>query len=169
MNSETNSAVKLFPAWKELYEQAKSWEYGSFHSHEEIMEILEHHGPRTIRYYGALRRAGRELEESNQKCLVNVTDKGYRVIQPREHVKEGSRRVGQAHRRMKRAFAVVKNTDTAQLNNLERRLHTDTLARTGTALALTADTQRSVRRLAAGLPAVQRDIPRRALPAPGKE
>ena len=162
MNSEPNSAI-LFPVWKELYEQAKAWEYGSFHSHKEILAILRRRGPCDMKYYAAVKRAARDLRRVNLKQLVNVSSKGYRVIEAKEHDVESAKVVILGAKRIKAGHEIAQFTDCSRLTPEQGRRHADHLARIGQFTALAAASAIQIRRGAAGLP-INRDVPK-SLPA----
>jgi len=71
--------TKLFPVWKELVKVANTWEYGTFHPHEEIAEILGCE-IKTSRYYGNIQKAKKALIEY-RKLLETHIDKGYFVTE----------------------------------------------------------------------------------------
>jgi hypothetical protein len=78
-NDATNGRSKLFPVWKELVRIADTWEYGSFHSHEEIALILDVE-QKTTKYYGYVQRAREELI-TRRKLLETYINQGYLVVE----------------------------------------------------------------------------------------
>ncbi len=71
--------TRFFPVWKELVQVASEWEYATFHSHEEIAEILDV-PPQTAKYYGYVNKARRWLIETG-KLLETCTNRGYFVTE----------------------------------------------------------------------------------------
>lgn len=71
--------TRLFPVWKELVEVANSWEYGTFHSHEEIADILGVDA-QSQKYYGYIQKAREKLIERG-KLLETHVSKGYFVTE----------------------------------------------------------------------------------------
>src|SRR5271157_160315 len=74
-----NDRTKLFPVWKELVKVADTWEYGTFHSHDEIAEIIGVDA-QTPKYYGVVNKAKSALIE-RRKLLETHIDKGYFVTE----------------------------------------------------------------------------------------
>lgn len=74
-----NDSAKLFPVWKELVKVIDTWEYGTFHPHEEIARIIDTE-PKTPNYYAAIKRA-REVLVEHGKLLETMVDKGYFVTE----------------------------------------------------------------------------------------
>ena len=73
----------LFPPYKELMKVAEHWEYGSFHSHEEIAAILGiEYGTRD--YYSSVNWVSDEMAFIGKRIQC-VYDKGYRVLFPAEY------------------------------------------------------------------------------------
>ena len=98
----------IYPAWKRLSRMGSVWEYGTFHPHSEIEEILE------IKqddkgYHTAITRAKLELLQEDNKWLVNSFGSGYRVCYPDEFPDEVLKGVNKAYRRMKRAMKISDN------------------------------------------------------------
>lgn len=86
----------LFPRWKELVKRAEQWEYGSFHSHDELSEILGVES-KTSKYYQAIKRADAELLIVG-KHFENIQDKGYYLINPDEFIKSSNAKVKKSAR-----------------------------------------------------------------------
>src|SRR5271157_612998 len=81
-----NDRTKLFPEWKELVKVAETWEYGTFHSHDEIAEIIGVDA-QTPKYYGIVAKAKSALIE-RRKLLGTRFDKGYFVIEIKQFDEE---------------------------------------------------------------------------------
>jgi hypothetical protein len=71
--------TRLFPVWKELVKIADTWDYGSFHSHEEIAAIMDLE-PKTSKYYQNIQKAREELIE-HRKLLETYINQGYLVVE----------------------------------------------------------------------------------------
>ena len=71
--------VKLFPVWKELVRVADTWEYGTFHTHEEIAGILGVEAQTSL-YYGHVQKARESLIE-RRKLLETYVNQGYLVVE----------------------------------------------------------------------------------------
>lgn len=79
MTHDPDKPPKLFPLWKELVKVADTWDYGTFHSHDEIAEILEVE-PKTSKYYGHVQKA-REVLIEHRKLLETYVNQGYLVVE----------------------------------------------------------------------------------------
>lgn len=71
--------TKLFPVWKELVKAVDTWEYGTFHTHSEIADILGV-PPQSQKYYGYVQRAREELIE-HRKLLETYINQGYLIVE----------------------------------------------------------------------------------------
>lgn len=73
--------IKLFPVWKELVKVANTWEYGTFHSHEEIADIMGiSYENQYSKYIANIQKAKKALIE-HRKLLETHVDKGYFVTE----------------------------------------------------------------------------------------
>ena len=79
-----NPITKL-PEWRELYDVAQTWEYGSVHSHVDVAAIMKIK-PLAPHYYTQVGRCRVELRRQVKRCLVSERSIGYRVALPNEHV-----------------------------------------------------------------------------------
>jgi hypothetical protein len=114
---------KLHPAWKELFKVAKEWEYGSFHSHEEIASIINQE-MQTQAYYQTVNRANRELLRQANRCLsphqTEGGKRGYRVLLPSEHLLEAQRLTRQAAKKLGKSYSVATATPLHMLDEQQR-------------------------------------------------
>jgi len=114
---------KLHPAWKELFEAAKEWGYGSFHSHEEIAGITGQE-VQTRAYYQTVNRANRELLRRANRCLsphqTEEGKRGYRVLLPSEHLLEAQRLTKQAAKKLGKSYSVATATPLHMLDGPQR-------------------------------------------------
>jgi len=113
--------LRRHPAWVELYEQAKSWDYGSLHTHDEIQVILGI-PKQSAPYYSAVGKANDLLIQRKQKCLFNQLNVGYEVAQPRDHIKISRRHIRRANKQLKRSFVVSTNTNFEKLTDEEQKI-----------------------------------------------
>lgn len=128
---------KLYPAWKDLLKVAAPWEYGSFHTHEEIALIIGVSTSAGERYYRLVQRANVDLLELHQKYLRNVPGRGYRVINPQEHLPESSRIVKLAGKKLRRGISVAANVNRGLLTVEENNRVSSYLSRAGQLKAIT--------------------------------
>jgi hypothetical protein len=91
-----SQTTTLYPKWKELLKVAEHWEYGSFHTHEEIAEILGIE-LKTTKYYHAIKSVDEQLIIIGRK-FENIIGKGYRLINPDEFVRSSNTKVKKAMR-----------------------------------------------------------------------
>jgi hypothetical protein len=95
--------IELFPAWKELLKLADTWEYGSFHPHEELCSIL---GVTTgTNYYQLIKRVDEELLLRG-KHFENVPKKGYYLIKPDEFVRSSNGQIKKSARHARSALII---------------------------------------------------------------
>jgi hypothetical protein len=105
MNSEMEGdsikeSTTLFPPYRELVRIAQQWEYGSFHTHQEIAGILGiDYG--TPDYYQNVSWVLEEMRGLGKRLRCEHT-KGYRVLKPGEYPEA-------AYDDTKRAARVLKN------------------------------------------------------------
>lgn len=71
--------TKLYPVWKELVKAADEWEYGTFHPHSELADILGVE-PQTSKYFGYIAKARLQLI-THGKLLECHVSKGYHVTE----------------------------------------------------------------------------------------
>ena len=121
--NETNGVTRL-PEWRELYEVAQTWEYGSIHSHADVAEIMRIK-PLTLHYYTQVGRCRVELRRRNKRCLVSARTIGYRVALPNEHVGIADNDVDLAKERIKTAIEALNAVDVSlctpeEINTLDR-------------------------------------------------
>lgn len=75
--------VVLFPPYKELIKVSKDWEYGSFHTHEEIAGVLGvEYGSKE--YYTNMTRVVDEMAYLGKRIRCQRTE-GYYVLNPSEY------------------------------------------------------------------------------------
>lgn len=156
-NEVRDETVSFHPEWKQLYSIAKDWEYGSFHSHEEIQEIIKK-PKNTTDYYRIIHRTNDELLIEQSKFLKCVYRKGYRVIEPNEHVEESGSQVRKTLLRFKKGVAVAANTNTERLTQEEAQQLANYLERAGKFKSLCESNVRKLSRIAGGK--LDTDIPK---------
>jgi|SRR5215472_3575493 len=92
-------------------------------SYRELGDILGLHPSRERpAIQAAVRAANKSLLKLHQMG-VEVTDSGYRVVQPREHMLVASGHQNKADRALARALRWYENTDLSALTEVERKLH----------------------------------------------
>jgi hypothetical protein len=69
-----------------------------------------------------VRSANKALLKLHQKG-VEITDQGYRIVQPREHMLVANGHQNKADRALARALRWYENTDLSSLTEIERKLH----------------------------------------------
>jgi len=113
--------TRYYPEWKELAKVAGEWEYGSFHSHDEIAEILGIE-KKTSKYYSYVQKVARILQ-LKQKVLENVLNKGYRIVDPHEHVEVSTEKVLKSEQYLQRALIIIEHTPEERLAEDDRKKH----------------------------------------------
>lgn len=98
--------------WRIIYDLLQPLQVGDVLTYEEMGKALDLH-PRTERVtiQLAMRRAARELEEVDKRAVDVVTNKGYRVVEPKEHLVLARRHQQKASRSLNRGQSKVVNVD----------------------------------------------------------
>jgi len=113
MEEQNSNTEMILPEWKNLVTKAQDWEYGEFHSHKEIEQIINiEYG--TQRYYNSVGRANITLL-IKQKLLVNCQSKGYQVCMPDAYPEQVLSETRKAFKRMKKSVAIC---DNAPIENM---------------------------------------------------
>lgn len=114
-----NDDPSLFPSWKQLVNEANQWDYGSFHTHEEIAEILGF-DVKTSRYYQAVKRADIELLTSGRHLEV-IQNKGYYLINPDEFVRSSNNKVKKSARFFRHGILLSQHAPRDKMNPSVRK------------------------------------------------
>lgn len=154
----TVKQLKFMQPWKELVEWASLWDYGSFHDHEEISEILTLQ-PGSPRYYSQIQKANEILQAEHQKHLKNHQGQGYEVLRPNQHVSESARIQRLAKRKADKAFKVAACTNKSKLTAGENKQLSDYLARAAKVKLMLEKESQSFS-LLAGKTTVSKTLPR---------
>ncbi len=77
--------------------------------------------PQSARGRAAILQAKQRLLHEHSKLLVNEKDKGYRIAQPNEHVREAKRLESHGRRRYRRSLDVIVYAEEAKLTPQERQ------------------------------------------------
>ena len=113
------------PEWRNLYESALTWDYNVCVPHRRIEQILGIRKDRNPRkYYTMVNRVRDELLMNDSRHLVNVVDRGYMVVHPREVKTIVENGFDKAHRLSKRMVTEALNTNLNELSSSERMVHT---------------------------------------------
>ena len=104
-----------YPEWKQLYDVAQNWQYGTQHDHAELSAILKL--PKGTRYYQAIHRCNKELLEKNRRCLASVRGVGYRVAESEEHLTLANGEMKRAAKRMRQTKRILDGTDLNRLSD----------------------------------------------------
>jgi len=154
---ENLGEIRLHPEWKNLYEQAKEWEYGSFHPHDKLESIMSLKIGN--RYYRQVQKANDALQNNWKKCLRTVQGKGYEVAPPNKHLSISADIMEAAKRKVRKGARVATCTNTEMLTIEENQQLADYLSRLGRFRSLSEETTRELRQIADGRK-VNRDVPR---------
>ena len=114
---DETTQLKLFPLWKELVKVANSWEYGTFHSHEEIADILGlSYIEQYSKYQSNIQKARLRLEELG-KQLECHTAKGYQVTELTEYNEVTLDRVIKSKKHLERAHYIAIHAPAHLMDN----------------------------------------------------
>lgn len=109
--------------------------YDSMYTWNQLRQII-FENPRSSRGNRAIQQAKRRLLREHQRCLVNVRDKGYQIVQPREQEPLSKRKDAAARRRVRAALELVTHVELAALTAQERQQVDETANRYRLKLAL---------------------------------
>ena len=141
--------VVKHPEWKELFDKAKYWDYGSEHSHDEISAVLDI-PKETTKYYHSVGRTNKELRRQAQRHLVSISGQGYKVLRPEEFLTEAGKILKQAVKKIGKGYEVAYATPTHLLTEEGRTRWTGFIER-GLRLKAMADSERQeLRKIADG-------------------
>ncbi len=94
--------------------------YGTLIDYAEFKRII-FENPQSARGRAAILQAKQRLLHEHSKLLVNEKDKGYRIAQPNEHVREAKRLESHGRRRYRRSLDVIVYAEEAKLTPQERQ------------------------------------------------
>lgn len=109
----------LYPPWMELLKIAQLWEYGSFHTHEEISEILGIES-QTSSYYHAIKTVDEEMIPKGRK-FENILGKGYRLINPDEFVRSSNQKVKKSARFFRGGIMISQHAPRDKMDSFVRK------------------------------------------------
>lgn len=98
--------------WRIIYNLLKPLQVGELLTYEEMGKALDL-DPRKERVtiQLAMRRAAQEFEEVQKRAVDVVTNEGYRVVEPKEHLMLARRHQKKANRQLTRGQSKVVNVD----------------------------------------------------------
>lgn len=97
-----------YPEDLELMKHAQEWPYGSTHSHDKILKIIQF-TQINGEYYRIMSKVRENLIEKG-KVLVTLTGKGYKILTPDEVFEYSSKIAKKACKQSIRAYEALKNT-----------------------------------------------------------
>jgi len=139
--------IRKDPNWLHFYYQARDWEYGTVHTHEEI-ELDLAIEKQTPPYYAAIGKANQLLLQRDLKYLSSETGKGYRVLPPNQHITESRNVLNRANRQAKKAVGISLHTNLEELTDEERKTALEFMEKQARFLALAASHDRETALLA---------------------
>jgi hypothetical protein len=103
--------------WRIVYGVLRQADYGDVVRYERLHAAL---GRDLRRNRSPLQRAVAELEERDHKTVEAVRGEGYRIVEPREHVRLVQGRARRARRQTTRGLEVAQAADRSRLTQPER-------------------------------------------------
>src|SRR5690242_4602660 len=94
--------------WRNVYDYTRNLEHGTMVTYEKCSELLE---ADVFLNRGDIYRAMKEMETHDRKTLVCVTNEGYRVAYPSEHLALARKKRVSAYRSAKKAISKAKSAD----------------------------------------------------------
>jgi hypothetical protein len=104
--------------WQVVFDAVHTDPPDTMYSYDQIGRLIEADEKHDI--YSAVGRCNRELWKRAQRSLQNVRGVGYRMLKPQEHEVQALDYQDRGRRKMKNAVAIMRATDLAALNDLER-------------------------------------------------
>jgi biotin operon repressor len=110
--------TKLYPIWKELVKIANTWEYGTFHPHEEIADILGlSYTEQYSKYQSNIQKARIRLEELGKQLKCHPA-KGYKVTELTEYNEDTLDRVVKSKKHLERAHYIAIHAPVQLMDNV---------------------------------------------------
>lgn len=97
--------------------------YGTLLTYAELADHLDVDVTEMPRILGAVNRAKRLALRESQRALVAVPGKGFRILHPNEMTGLAIQHRNKSDRQIRKAIAVIKGTDDAELTDAERARH----------------------------------------------
>ena len=116
-----NEELELYPSWKQLLKIASQWEYGTFHKHSEIADILSIDG-QTNKYYQAVSNANADLTLCGKRLDI-IQGKGYTVVDPGKYVEVSQQQKDRGLRHYKIATFITGNAPVEKMTDKEKAIH----------------------------------------------
>lgn len=104
-----DATTRKLPLYLNLVDAIATWEYNSTHTHREIADILGV-DPQTGGYYRLVSLANEEATELHRKHLENISDHGYRIINPGEYVRKSFKEVKKSDDHLDRAVTLIQHS-----------------------------------------------------------
>ena len=137
------------PEWKRLFEStAPLAEPGRFFSFDELSELagIDIRSPRGRQQVIKFRR---HLLVERELWLENEFNRGYRIVNPRDHGNCATRQFAKARRRIRLGTAIVSHVRLEELSDEERKANADILVRLARIEATVRETHAEIRKIAA--------------------
>jgi hypothetical protein len=116
-----SEAIELYPSWKQLLKIASAWEYGTFHEHSEIADILHMKG-QTNKYYQAVSSANADLTLCGKRLDI-IQGKGYMVVEPGKYVEVSQQQKDRGLRHYKIATFITGSAPVDKMTEKEKSIH----------------------------------------------
>lgn len=98
--------------WKLIYDLISDLNVGDIVTYDELTEVL---GRDFLRSRGPFHKANKELLANEKRGLLNVKNKGYRVVSAAEHESAAKDQHRYAKRRLRKSKHWLANTDRSEL------------------------------------------------------
>jgi hypothetical protein len=109
--------------WYPLYGFFSTKPYGYEATYDEILSVAGVNVRGNDRWM--VYRVKKELLRSDNKCIDCVDNVGYRVVEPREHVKVAKDHRNRGRRQLEKASSVLTGTPTTMLSMKDRKDHAE--------------------------------------------
>lgn len=142
-----NMNIHPHPEWRRLLESTEELAVpGRFFSFEELSELAGI-DIRTSRGRSQLVKFRKHLLVERELWLENDLNKGYRIVEAKEHHRCAIGQLRRARRRIRMSAAIVSHTRLADLTDEQRKANADILVRLARIESSVRETQTEVRKL----------------------
>jgi len=117
-----NDKIRQYPEWKELMENYRAVEYGTFVPHKDIESVLSFSRfQNPNKYYAFVEKWKKDMLKQESKQIECIHKSGYKIIEPQEFRSSVRRQLKFAHRRTRKAGEIHTNTPVELLSPEEKQ------------------------------------------------
>lgn len=137
-----STEVTRLPEWKTMFDKFHNSDYGTILDYIDLDRCLLR-GSIRDKKRNVFERFKKEMLHQECKALENVVNKGYRIVEPNEHVRLTGRELKRAERRARAATEIILHTDMEKLSEREKMIAIEAARRVQPILATLIAEQKS--------------------------